>query len=306
MKPFPEVLPLRHASRAIVRELGFLQDHYTEAGISHSECHALLEIAEEGRTAQAELCEALRLDKSTTSRLVARLVDRGWVRGRRDPGDGRRNRLSVTAAGRRRIEMIHGPANSRVQAALATLTADERATVVAGIKLYAGALRATRLQHELVLRPIEPEDNAPLVEIIDACLAEFGGGGPGFANADPEFHALHRVYRRPRAAYFVVTREGEVLGGAGVAQLGGGARDVCEFQKMYLVPAARGHGLGSRLVDLCLSTAREMGYRLAYLETLASMKAARALYVRQGFERIERPMGATGHFGCDAWYTKAL
>jgi hypothetical protein len=36
------------------------------------------------------------------------------------------------------------------------------------------------------------------------------------------------------------------------------------------------------------------------------MDAAQALYARAGFTRIDAPMGKTGHFGCDRWYSLAL
>ena len=49
---FPEVLPLRSASRELVRELGFLQDREASASPSHSHCHTLIELGERGAIAQ--------------------------------------------------------------------------------------------------------------------------------------------------------------------------------------------------------------------------------------------------------------
>ena len=43
-----------------------------------------------------------------------------------------------------------------------------------------------------------------------------------------------------------------------------------------------------------------------YLETLTGMDAAQKLYVRLGFERLNTPMGATGHHGCNRYYALAL
>ena len=36
------------------------------------------------------------------------------------------------------------------------------------------------------------------------------------------------------------------------------------------------------------------------------MADARRLYEKKGFEKLDRPLGATGHFGCDAWYAREL
>lgn len=298
---------MRHSSREVVRELGFLQDSYDEAGVSHSQAHALMEIAASGEPAvQSDLSKLLRLDKSTTSRLVTSLIERGWVKSTKDRDDGRRYVLTLTESGRRRLGVIHGPANARVQAALATLSGGERATVLSGLHLYARALRDTRLLEEFQLREIRRSDNRVLGDIINKCLADFGAGGPGFVNADPDFGRLFQVYQEPRSAYFVVTREGRVLGGGGVAPLKNAPADVCEFQKMYLLPEARGQGLGQRIVEMCMSTARALGFKRCYLETLTNMKAARALYEKNGFRPVKKPMGCTGHFGCDAWYLRKL
>ncbi len=302
---FPQALPLRQASRDVVRELGFLQDHYEEAGVSHSEAHALMEI--EGRQlGQGELGEALGLDKSTTSRLVTRLVSKRWVRASKDEADGRRTLLVLTASGRKRLGIIHGPANARVHGALATLSEKERSLVLEGMALYARALRSTRLQEEFHIRPIARGDNTALASIIEGCFREFSPGNQGLGQADPEFHHLYEFYRKARSAYFVVVRDGRVLGGAGIGPLEGGDPETCEFQKMYLLSECRGHGLGQKLLDLCLRTAKELGYRRAYLETLTAMKSARALYEKNGFSPLRAPLGATGHFGAQRWYQKEL
>jgi putative acetyltransferase len=75
---------------------------------------------------------------------------------------------------------------------------------------------------------------------------------------------------------------------------------------MYFLPEARGLGVGQRMLDRCLEAAAKAGYRRCYLETLKHMHQARALYERNGFVRVDKPMGKTGHFGCDAWYVREL
>ena len=156
------------------------------------------------------------------------------------------------------------------------------------------------------IRPIEPRDDARMAEIIRTVMPEFGACGSGFAISDPEVDWLSRAYDVPRAAYFVVEVDGAVVGGGGVAQLEGGDPDTCELRKMYFLPEARGLGAGAAVMELCLDRAREAGFRRCYLETLTGMDAAMRLYERSGFRRIDTPMGATGHGGCDIWYLRDL
>jgi putative acetyltransferase len=160
--------------------------------------------------------------------------------------------------------------------------------------------------HELVIRPIEPADDHAVASIIRTVMTELGACAPGFAIHDAEVDAMHAAYGGERAAYFVIEREGVVVGGGGVAPLAGGAHDVCELKKMYLLPEARGRGLGRRLLERALAAARERGFSRCYLETLDSMERARALYEANGFTARTGPLGATGHFGCNRWYERQL
>ncbi len=153
-----------------------------------------------------------------------------------------------------------------------------------------------------VLRPIEAHDDVAMAAIIRSVMPGFGAGGEGFAIHDPEVDWMSRAYTASRSAYFVVESDGRVLGGGGIAPLEGGDENTCELRKMYFLPQARGMGAGAAMMARCLSSARGFGYAHCYLETLSGMDAAMRLYARSGFKRLNAPMGATGHGGCDAYY----
>lgn len=163
------------------------------------------------------------------------------------------------------------------------------------------------------IRPIRPGDDAAMATIIRAVMPEFGACGQGFAINDPEVDWLSRAYAQPRSAYFVVERKpdladaaGVVLGGGGVAPLEGGDGTVCELRKMYFLPEARGLGAGAAMMRDCLAAARRFGFARCYIETLNGMDAAMRLYEKTGFVRLDAPLGATGHGGCDRWYLLQL
>lgn len=159
---------------------------------------------------------------------------------------------------------------------------------------------------DFCIRPIEARDDAAVAAIIRTVMPEFGAIGSGFAINDPEVDWMSRAYAEPRCAYFVVERAGMVQGGGGVAPLAGGEPDVCELRKMYFLPELRGLGAGTALMLRCLDAARTAGFRHCYLETLCGMDAARKLYERHGFRLLDRPMGATGHGGCNTFYLRDL
>ncbi len=157
----------------------------------------------------------------------------------------------------------------------------------------------------LVIRAVRPSDDTELAAIIRAGMAEFGicGAGP---ETDPELISISEAYAGPRAAYFVVERDGELMGGGGIGPIAGEPPDICELRKMYLRPEGRGRGAGGRLLALCLDTARDLGYRRCHLATLHSMNAARHLYARAGFRQLDHALPGSGHLGCDTWYSREL
>lgn len=159
---------------------------------------------------------------------------------------------------------------------------------------------------EPLIRTIEARDDAAIAAIIREVMPSFGACGPGFALSDPEVVAMSAAYSAPRSVYFVIEERSRVIGGAGIAPLDGGDPGTCELRKMYYLPAARGRGLGERVLRRCLERAREFGFRQCYLETLTGMHAAMKLYERMGFRRLPGPLGRTGHFSCDRHYLLEL
>ncbi|MEO7066234.1 MAG: GNAT family N-acetyltransferase [Rhodanobacter sp.] len=153
-----------------------------------------------------------------------------------------------------------------------------------------------------LIRPIAKSDNASMAAVIRRVMPEFGAGGPGFAIHDAEVDGMYEAYKRPRCSYFVVERDGVVMGGAGVAPLENAAADICELRKMYFLAEARGIGAGTAMMQRCLDAGRAHGFARCYLETLTGMDAAQALYKRSGFVPLTAPMGGTGHFSCDRFF----
>ena len=155
------------------------------------------------------------------------------------------------------------------------------------------------------VRPIEPGDDAAVEGVIRACLVEFGANHAGTAWEDPDLGRFSEVYAAPGRRYWVgVDASGRVVGGAGIGPLAG-EPDVCELQKMYCLPEARGTGLAHRLMERALEFAARQ-YGRCYLETLPNMVAAQRFYEKHGFRRVDKPLGRTGHTACDVLYLKAL
>ncbi len=156
------------------------------------------------------------------------------------------------------------------------------------------------------LRSIKLSDNQQIATVIRSVLIEHDVPKVGTAYADISLDYMFESYSKPKSAYFVVEKDGKIIGGAGISQLENEAESVCELQKMYFLPEARGLGLGEQMMKTCLEAAVSFGYKQCYLETLPNMLEAQKLYKKVGFTYIQEPMGCTGHTSCPVWMLKIL
>ncbi len=157
----------------------------------------------------------------------------------------------------------------------------------------------------VIIREIESRDNAAVERIIRECLLEFGGNREGTAWFDPDLGRFSEIYNSEERKYWVAEENGKILGGVGIAPLEGANPEICELQKMYCLPEARGTGVAHELIKIALETAAKF-YELCYLETFGNMTAAQKFYKKHGFTRIDKPLGSTGHYGCDVMLVKKL
>jgi putative acetyltransferase len=159
----------------------------------------------------------------------------------------------------------------------------------------------------LNIRPIEEKDNAVLAKIVRDTLTEFGANRPGTVYYDETTDALYQLFHsKPKGIYYVAEINGEVVGGGGLFPSDGLPEDTCELVKMYLLPPARGIGLGRMLIEKIIEQAINLGYKRVYLESMPELKQALKTYEKFGFQYLKGPMGNTGHFGCELWMAKSL
>ena len=157
-----------------------------------------------------------------------------------------------------------------------------------------------------IIREITVKDNKQIAQVIRTVLIEMGVPKVGTAYEDSALDCMFETYNTQTSSYYVIEHNNTIIGGAGIAQLANYKGNICEFQKMYFSSKARGLGLGSKIITACLAKAKEYGFEKCYLETMPYMEAARALYKKNGFISLEKPLGNTGHYSCNVWMLKDL
>jgi putative acetyltransferase len=159
---------------------------------------------------------------------------------------------------------------------------------------------------DFIIREIKPSDNLDISKVIRSVILEMGAPKIGTAYEDKATDLMFETYQKEKVAYFVLEHKNKVIGGAGIAKLDNCEANICELQKMYFLPIARGKGLGTSLISKCLEKAKEFGFESCYLETMPYMEAARKLYAKNGFLSLEQPMGNTGHYSCNVWMLRKI
>lgn len=157
-----------------------------------------------------------------------------------------------------------------------------------------------------VIREILVKDDAKIAKAIRSVLIEMGVPKVGTAYEDKALDCMTETYNEPRKIYYVVEKDGEIFGGAGISPLDNYEGNVCELQKMYFMAEVRGKGIGSQMMQKCLEFAKKANFDQCYLETMPYMDDARKLYRKVGFKGIDQPMGDTGHYSCSVWMLKDL
>ncbi len=302
---FNSVDELRFYSRELIREFGFLNDLTQCEELNFAQIHLLIECERYGVIEQHVLADNLRVNKSWVSRLIKSLLHLGYVTYGDARPDKRNKSISLAPMGVMKVKVIHEQARAQVLSALNYLSTEEQLQISAGLKAYSGALKKARKLDGIIIRPIEPQDNQSMCLLIKSVLGEFGANKAGFAFTDEETNSMYEFYQGEGKQYFVAQKGANILGGIGFAPLEGASLEVGELRKMYLVKEARGLGLGYELLQKVLHTAKT-NYSTLYLETLSRMSGAISLYHKVGFNRLIKPMGNTGHFGCDVWMAKDL
>jgi putative acetyltransferase len=159
---------------------------------------------------------------------------------------------------------------------------------------------------KIVFRPIEEKDNREIADLIRTVFREFGIARPGTVYFDPATDDMYTLFRTPGSAYWIAEENGVIIGGCGLYPIAGLPNGCAELVRLYLAASSRGKGIGWHLMELTFETARKLGYKQLYLESLPELGKAISLYESAGFKSLDAPLGKSGHFGCNIWMLKDL
>ena len=237
----------------------------------------------------------LGLDSGYLSRLLRSLERAGLVKLAASGSDRRVRVARLTAAGRAERAALDERADEHARSLLAPLSTRQRERLVAAMREVERLLIAASVEITAV-DPEHPDARYCLAEYV----AELNRRSERGFDPSAGVTALPHEVRPPAGNFFVAYLHGEAIGCGAVKHHAGAPT---EIKRMWIAPAARGLGLGRRLLDALEACALAGGARSARIETSAVLTEALALYRSTGW--VEVPAFNDEPFA-DHWFEKTL
>jgi DNA-binding MarR family transcriptional regulator/N-acetylglutamate synthase-like GNAT family acetyltransferase len=281
---------MRRFNRFYTRRIGVLQDGYLHSPFSLAEVRVLYELAHGTCATATELTRDLDLDAGYLSRILSGFERRGLLEKRKSDRDAREVRLSLSPAGHTAFAPLEGSARDEIGALIARVPEGRQHELVSALSTIE-TLLGDQAQLETPRRPTvtvrqhRPGDMGWVVERHGELYAREYSFDAQFEALVASIVAKFLEHLDPlRERCWIAEADGTRVGCVFLVKATGATAKL----RLFLVePAARGLGIGSRLVDDCLAFARAAGYRKVRLWTQSNLLSARHLYATAGFLKIE-------------------
>jgi DNA-binding MarR family transcriptional regulator/GNAT superfamily N-acetyltransferase len=277
------VAAVRRFNRFYTQRIGVLQEGYSKGPFSLAEARVLYELLHRDKPTATELAKDLGLDAGYLSRILRGFEVRGLVLKQASERDGRQSLLSITERGRKRFAPIEAHTEAEVRGMLDALAPAAQAKLVDALHTIERVLGdEPKTKAPYVLRPPRAGDMGWIVSRHAVLYAQEYGWTDPFEGLCAQIVAdFVNKYDARRERCWIAEVDGE---NAGCVMLVKDPDEVARLRLLLVEPAARGLGIGARLVDESVRFARGCGYRKITLWTHSVLTAARHVYQQAGFQ----------------------
>ena len=281
-----QVETVRGFSRFYTRQIGLLNEGILKSRFSLTEARVLYELAHRDGLTATDLGRELGLDAGYLSRLLKKFEAQGLLVRTPSRIDARQAVLALTPAGRDAFEPLNRASQDEVAAMLDRLSASERETLVKAmdtVQHLLGDKPESKVPY--LLRSHEPGDMGWIIHRQGCLYAQEYGWDETFEALVAEIAAAFiKTFDPRRERCWIAEREGEIVGSVFLVRQ---SDETAKLRLLYVEPAARGLGIGRRLVDECIRFARARGYKTLTLWTNDVLVSARRIYEAAGFRLVK-------------------
>ena len=268
---------VRRFNRTVTQRIGALNDAFLSRDRPLGPARLLWEIGPAGGDIR-QLRSRLDLDSGYLSRLLRSLENDGLVAVGRSRADGRVRTARLTARGLAERAELDRRSDEDAASILEPLGARQRTRLVAAMAEVERLLAASAVQ-VTVSDPRHPDARACLQAYFSELSQRFDGGFDPAQSISADDGEL----TPPAGLLLVATLHGEPVG-CGALKFHGDAP--AEIKRMWVAPAARGLGLGRRLLADLEAEAAARGIRTLRLETNRTLGEAIGLYRSAGYREM--------------------
>lgn len=241
----------------------------------------------------------LGLDSGHVSRLLRSLEAEGLIRLDADPNDRRVRIARLTKQGRTEHAQLNHRSDDLAREMLASLDARRREELVAAMATVERLLASSMVE----LRAVDP-DHPDAQRCRAAYFEELHrrSAGTGF-DPDASIPTTRDQLLPPAGHFLVAYLHGDPVGCGGVKHPPGAAAAAAEIKRMWVSDAARGRGVGRRLLSRLEELAAASGATTARLDTNGVLTEAISMYRSAGYREVP-PFNDEAF--ADHWFEKRL
>jgi DNA-binding MarR family transcriptional regulator/GNAT superfamily N-acetyltransferase len=290
-----EVEAFRHFNRFYTRQIGLLNRTLLQSDFSLTQARILFELAHREECTASDLIQSLGIDRGYVSRVLHAFERNGLITRVQSKEDSRERFLKLTAAGKKAFAVLNDRSSKEAQSLLKKLPQLNREMLLDCMKTIENVLEPNGQPAERVtLRRHKPGDIGWMTWRHGILYSEEYGWDETFEALVAEILVKFIKNHDPeRERIWIAQLGNEPVGCVMIVDAGD---NVAQLRLLLVEPKARGKKIGKRLVDECISFAKQKGYRKMKLWTQSNLHAAREIYVKNGFELVEeKPHHSFGH-----------
>jgi DNA-binding MarR family transcriptional regulator/GNAT superfamily N-acetyltransferase len=274
-----QISAIREFNRFYTARLGLLRKRHLDGEFSLTEARILYEIGARPGLTASSLRKTLGLDAGYLSRTLALLTRRKLVRQTASKQDGREKLLTLLAAGNSAVVWINEKSALQIRELLANVNSTDRDRLLNSLANIRSILDAPEKPSVRIVRLSKANRDAiQLLQEYYAAVSVVQRDTPASIRKiiDDAGSGMWLAYLEQKAVGCVVLRR--------LASIPFAA----ECKRLYVQPAARGHGIAEKLMDALESFAHGHGFRWICLDSYDDLRAAISLYRKRGYVSCER------------------
>jgi DNA-binding MarR family transcriptional regulator/GNAT superfamily N-acetyltransferase len=272
---------VRAFNRFYTNRIGVLDRAYLDTPYTLTEARVIYELANSGATSASQLTTELSLDPAYVSRMLKSFAGTGVIDIRKDPADGRGRLLSLTESGRTVAADLATRSRASIATLISPLDATARRRLTTALRDVTTLLAGKNPPAPIEIRPHRAGDMGRVIASQAQSYTETYGWNEEYEALVAEICAKFLRDFDPAFEHcWIAERDGALVGSVFLVKA---SETTAKLRLLHVDEAARGHGLGTRLVTDCIRFAQGAGYRRLELWTNDILTAARRIYQTAGF-----------------------